>query len=72
MDNVFIEFVVSFMLVIGCNAIIAVAMTLPFCLHFVTIAKTTTHYIIILTIIHICKSSLDEIFNLNILVHIKI
>ena len=41
MDNVFIEFVVRFMLVIGCNAIINIAMTLVLLLHFVTIDKPT-------------------------------
>ena len=42
MDNVFIEFVVRFMLVIGYNAIIDIAMTLVLLLHFVTINKPTT------------------------------
>ena len=41
MDNVFIEFVVRFMLGIGCSAIINIAMTLVFLLHFVTIDKQT-------------------------------
>ena len=41
MDNVFIEFVVRFMLVIGCNAIINIAMTLVLLLQFVTIDKPT-------------------------------
>ena len=41
MDNVFIEFVVRFMVVIGCNAIINIAMTLVLLLQFVTIDKPT-------------------------------